>query len=105
MMAVDVNLHAWLETVPDTHPSVMIPYVQGTQSGTVQYQLNTIKQGQGGTSRISQSGNVQVHANQPTALSRFSISVGKNDQCHIELILVANGNPAGTYQFDCPYSQ
>lgn len=104
-MAADVNLQVWLETVPNTHPSVIIPYVQGPKSGTVQYQLNTIKQGHGGISRISQSGDAQMHANQPTALSRFSISVGKEDQCRIELILVANGDPAGTYRFDCPYSQ
>lgn len=105
MMAADVNLQVWLETVPDTHPSVIIPYVQAPTNGTLQYQLNTIKQGRSGSSRISQSGGVQIHANEPTALSRFSISVGKDDQCRIELILIANGDPAGTYNFDCPYSQ
>lgn len=102
MMAADVNLRVWLETVPDTHPSVVIPYVQSTESGQLQYQLRAIKQGRGGSSRIGQSGGVHVHANQPTALSRFSLSLGEHDQCRIELILVENGHPAGTYHFDCP---
>ncbi|HEU0231528.1 MAG TPA: curli-like amyloid fiber formation chaperone CsgH [Burkholderiaceae bacterium] len=102
MMAADINLQVWLETVPNTHPSVIIPYVRSKESGNLHYTLRAVKQGLGGSSRIAQSGGIQVLANQPVALSRFSLSVGKNDQCRIELILVENGNPAGTYHFDCP---
>lgn len=103
MMAADLDLRVWLETQPGTQPSVIIPYVQAAESGTLQYQLSTLKTGQGGTSRISQSGQVRMQANQPTALSRFSITFGRQDQCRIDLILVHNGDPAGTYHFDCPY--
>lgn len=103
MMSADANLQVWLDTVPGTNPSVIIPYVQGPKTTTLQYWLTTIKQGRSGSSRIAQGGDVQIHAHQPTALSRFSISLGKDDTCRIELILVAQGKVAGTYHFDCPY--
>jgi curli production protein len=102
MLAADVNLQVWLDTLPDTHPSVVIPYVQSPEEGIIQYQLRATKLGRSGHSTISQSGGMRLRANQPTALTRFSLSVGQQDQCKIELILFANGNPAGTYQFDCP---
>lgn len=102
MMAADVNLQVWLETVPNTHPSVVVPYVRSTGNGDLHYKLQAVKQGLGGSSTVGQSGNVALHANQPTALSRFSLSVGKNDQCRIELTLVENNRPAGTYHFECP---
>lgn len=102
MMAADLNLQVWLEKVPNTHPAVVVPYVKSTEEGTVQYQLNAIRQGQGGSSRVGQSGEVHVPANQAVALSSFSLSVGQDDQCRIELTLVSNGAPAGNYRFDCP---
>ncbi|WP_323018492.1 curli-like amyloid fiber formation chaperone CsgH [Castellaniella sp.] len=102
MLAADVNLQVWLDTLPGTHPSVIIPYVQSAEAGIVRYQLSATKQGSSGSSSIQQSGGVRLQANQPTALTRFSLSVGQQDQCKIELVLFANGNPAGAYQFDCP---
>lgn len=101
-MNANINLQVWLETVPDTHPSVVVPYVRSKQDGLVQYQLNVSKRGAGGMSNIGQSGKVRVYANQPAALSRFSLSIGKDDKCTIELVLVENQHPAGTYSFDCP---
>lgn len=105
MMAADTNLQVWLDTLPGTQPSVIIPYVQSHEDGTVQYQLSAIKQGLSGISTISQSGGVRLKANTPTALTRFSLSVGAQDQCKVELVLFANGNPAGTYKFACPRAQ
>lgn len=105
MMAADMNLQVWLDTVPGTQPSVVIPYVQSHENGTVQYQLTATNHGLGGSSTINQSGDARLKANTPTALTRFSLSVGEQDQCKIELVLFANGNPAGTYQFECPRAQ
>lgn len=102
MMAADMNLQAWLDTVPDARPGVVIPYVQSHENGIVRYQLVATKHGASGTSAINQSGDVMLKADTPTALTRFSLSVGAQDQCKIELVLFAHGNPAGTYQFDCP---
>jgi curli production protein len=105
MMAADTNLQVWLDTVPGTQPSVVIPYVQSHANGIVRYQLSATKQGLGGTSTINQSGDVRLRANTPTALTRFSLSVGKQDHCEIKLVLFANGNRAGSYQFECPQAQ
>lgn len=102
MMVADMNLQAWLGTAPDTRPGEIIPYVQSRQDGAVRYQLVATRRGTGGTSVINQSGDVLLKANTPTALTRFSLSVGEQDQCKIELLLFANGNAAGTYRFACP---
>lgn len=101
-MVADFNLQVWLETIPDTHPSVVIPYVKSDKNGKLDYALKAKKEGLGGSSQISQSGGVQVAANKATALSRFSISVNKEDQCQIELTFAENGKPVGSYRFDCP---
>lgn len=102
MMAADVNLQVWLETIPNTHPSVVVPYIKSQENGQFEYTLKAIKQGRSGSSSVGQSGDIIVNANQPTELSRFSLSLGKDDQCRIELILIKNGHPAGTYHFECP---
>lgn len=105
MITADANLQVWLDTIPGTRPSVVVPYVQSSANDTVRYRLSATRQGSSGSSTIQQSGDMQLRANTPTALTRFSLSAGKQDQCRIELILYANGKPAGTYQFECPRTQ
>lgn len=102
MAVADVNLQVWLDTVPGTHPAVVVPYVRSKEDGQIQYKLTVIKRGTGGSSNIGQSGQVQVVADRPAELSRFSINLGKHDECRIELMLIENNRPAGTYHFDCP---
>jgi curli production protein len=101
-MIADVNLRVWLETDANTRPGMVIPYVQSSENKRIQYQLYAIKQGPGGTSKVGQSGTVQVPAQKPTALSAISLNPGKNDACQIELILAEGGLPMGTYYFKCP---
>lgn len=102
MMVADMNLQAWLDVASGTQPGEIIPYVQSREDGAVRYQLVATRRGASGTSVINQSGDVRLKANTPTALTRFSLSVGEQDQCKIELLLFANGNAAGTYRFACP---
>jgi hypothetical protein len=102
MMAANVNLQVWLTTVPDTRPAVVIPYVRSPRDSRLRYRVNVSKRGPGGSSTIGQGGDVQARADQPTPLSQFSVDVGARDQCHIEITLLADGQPAGTYHFDCP---
>lgn len=102
MMPADLNLHVWLDTEPDTTPAVIIPYVESDRSHQLQYRVSTVKKGTSGTSRISQGGTVTVKAGQATALTRFSLSLGANDECHIDLVLIANGIQAGSWEFECP---
>lgn len=101
-MIADINLQVWLETDANTHPATLIPYVQTTKDATLQYQLYAIKTGRSGTSRVGQSGTVNVPASQPTALSKLSLSTTKSDACQIEVILTRSGVKLGTYHFDCP---
>ena len=102
MMAMDAGPQVWLDTVPGTRPGIIIPYVRSPEDGTLRYQLSAVRQGRSGTSSLQQSGSVPLRADTPTALTRFSLSVGERDQCRIELVLYANGHPAGTYTFACP---
>jgi curli production protein len=102
MMTADVNLQAWIETAPDTSPAMVTPFVRSPADGMLHYQIKVVKRGPAGSSSIGQSGDVAVHADQPTALSRFSLSVGAHDECTIELILVTGSRTSHTYHFDCP---
>jgi len=102
MMAMDTALQVWLDTVPGPHAREIVPYVRSPEDGTLRYQLNAVRHGDSGTATVQQSGTVPLRAGKPTALTRFSLSVGAQDQCRIELVLFANGLSAGTYQFACP---
>lgn len=102
MVAADVNLQVWLDTVPGTHPAMVVPYVKSQTDSQIQYRLTVVKRGLGGSSNIGQSGQVQAQAGRPTELSRFSLNLGAHDECQIELILISNNQPAGTYRFECP---
>ncbi|HEX7387130.1 MAG TPA: curli-like amyloid fiber formation chaperone CsgH [Castellaniella sp.] len=102
MVAADINLQVWLETVPDTHPAVVVPTVVSKVDETLRYQVKVAQAGAGGSSSVSQGGSATVRAGQPTALSRFSLNVGAHDRCTIQLIIAANGHTIGTYQFECP---
>lgn len=101
-MVADMNLQVWLSTVPDAPPGLIATYVQSPEEKNLRYRLDVIKQGLSGSSTISQGGAVHVQANAPTALTRFSLSVGKNDSCRIELTLLADGVKSGVYTFECP---
>lgn len=105
MLAANVNLQVWLDTVPGTHPAVIIPYVRSPQDSIVQYRLTVVRRGPGGSSAIGQSGEVQAAADHATALSRFSLNVGAQDECRIEITIIAGDHATGshgTYRFDCP---
>lgn len=100
--AANINLEAWLDTVAGTSPSEVISYVKSSVDGDVHYVLNVKKSGPSGTSNIDQSGNVQVRAGEPAALSRFSVNAGPSDACHIDLTVSVDRQAASTYHFKCP---
>lgn len=102
MMAMDMNLQVWLETLPHARPPIVVPHVQGSFDGPLHYELSAIRRGAEGTSQVRQSGDVQMRVGQPATLSQFSISAVPADDCRIDLTLYAQGQVAGRYQFDCP---
>ena len=101
-MAADINLQAWLETDSATHPPIVTPYVQSAQSQRIHYKILVVRKGRGGTSQIGQGGSVTAQAGLATALSQFSISVGRDDECRIELMLITDDVTDSSYRFECP---
>ncbi|MDY0308457.1 MAG: curli-like amyloid fiber formation chaperone CsgH [Castellaniella sp.] len=101
MMAADLNLRVWLGSGADAQAGMIVPYVQSPAHRIIDYRIRVIKQGPSGTSRIAQSGSVDLPAGRPTALTRFSISIGAHDQCQVELLIFSQGIQAGTYRFAC----
>jgi hypothetical protein len=101
-MVADINLQAWMETNAAMHPPMVTPYLRSAESQHIHYKLQVIKMGRGGTSNVGQSGSVSAQAGAPTALSQFSISVGPQDKCRIELTLTPDGAASIRYHFDCP---
>ncbi len=104
MMAADLNLQVWLDSGTGAQAGMIVPYVQSPEHRMIDYRIQAVRQGPSGTSRIMQSGSVDLPADQPTALTRFSMSIGSRDQCQIELLILSQGVQAGTYRFACPRS-
>ncbi len=101
-MIADTNLQVWLDTQAQLGQTVLIPYVKSVKDVQVDYKMSVIKTGKSGNSRIDQGGKVHANAAEPTALSRMSINLQKEDECHIELKLHNGNEELGTYNFDCP---
>ncbi|MCI2808748.1 curli-like amyloid fiber formation chaperone CsgH [Eoetvoesiella caeni] len=102
MMAADLNLQVWLETGSNTHPNVIIPYVQTPESRTLQYSLHTVKSGKQGRTEMRQAGTVTAQANVATPLVRMSITRQSQDSCHIEIVISDGQVLKKTYSFECP---
>lgn len=100
-MAADINLQAWLEMDTAAHPPIVTPYVQSAQSLRIDYKILVIRRGRGGSAQVGQGGSVVTRAGQASALSQFSISVGRDDECRIELTLITS-RADSRYQFECP---
>ncbi len=101
-MATDINLRVWLETDATRHPPIVTPYVQSAESQRIHYKLEAVGKGHGGTFQFGQNGSIVTQAGQPTALSQFSITVGHDAKCQIEIILINARAVSSHYHFDCP---
>lgn len=101
-MAADIDLQAWLEKDSISHPPIVTPYVQSTESRRFDYKVIVISQGRGARAQLSQNGSVLAQAGQATALPPFSISVDSNEKCRVELVLITEHDAAKNYYFDCP---
>ena len=101
-MNADADIQVWLETAARTNPEIIVPYVQATGNKILQYSVRTVREGAHGRSDMAQSGAVTVQANVATPLVRMSVTRGKQDYCHIEIV-ISEGHAAGRdYHFECP---
>jgi len=105
-MNADSDIQVWLETIARTQPSVIVPYVQSTESGSLRYKVRTIRQSTQGRSEIAQGGTVTLVADTPVALGRMAISRSPGDACQVELTIQKEGDAGADaskrYQFSCP---
>ena len=100
-MIGDFDLKVWLDTMDNTRPMV-VPYVQSDLSQSMRYSVQVLQEGRSGTSKIAQSGNIELQSDVPAALSRFSVNRQPDSECRIEVILTDRNNQERRYVFECP---
>lgn len=101
-MVTDADINVWLDMVERVNPPVVVPFVQSSEGGSVNYRVRVIKQGQTGRSVIGQSGAVSLQPSVPAALSRISLNSQGGSRCDIEIILTRNDMKTLHYHFECP---
>lgn len=102
MLADSPDIQVWLDSQPNAAQTIVTPYVRSTRDMQLNYRMSVVRFGKGGTSRISQGGNVKTDADTATALSHISFGNHVQDECTIELTLLEGEVRIGDYRFDCP---
>ena len=106
-MSADVDMQVWLETVENTQPRIVAPYVQSAVNRPLRYQVLTVSEGPQGRTVISQGSTITLAADQPTSLGTLSVSQTPDSQCNITITIYKNhmqtsdGN--NEYEFLCPH--
>lgn len=100
-MVADTDLQVWLDSRAVAAQVVMIPYVRSARDTQIIYSMNVIQNKGGNTARISQKGKVSAAAAADTALTRVALSMQKEGECRVELVVSEEGKDAATYHFDC----
>ena len=67
------------------------PRVLGPAGASVRYEIRTTREGQGGTSNSSQSGDAQLGSDGAARLAMTSVSVSAQDHYSIHVRLLQNG--------------
>ncbi|NGM87954.1 hypothetical protein G5B35_11620 [Parapusillimonas sp. SGNA-6] len=101
-MNADADIQVWLETLSQTQPGVVVPYVMSAEQKRLRYQIRAVKSGKSGNSMLGQGGTVTLAPEVPTALSRLAISHASGDTCRIDVMLTESGKQDRNYQFACP---
>jgi hypothetical protein len=101
-MIADVQMQVWLDTVPESVPAVVVPYVRTDRDARLAWRIRLVKAGPSGSSTILQSGAVDAPAGTPRALSKVSVGSQPGDACRIDIELREGANQRGAFSFDCP---
>jgi Thin aggregative fimbriae synthesis protein len=70
---------------------VVEPQIHGTAGATLRYEIRTTREGSGGKSTSSQSGNVRIGEQGSARLARTSISVSPRDRYRVEVKVFEGG--------------
>jgi|SRR5690606_6266240 len=100
-MTGDFDLKVWLDTM-ENRPAMVVPYVQSEQAQAMRYSVQVLQEGERGTTKIAQSGSVELQADVPAALSRFSVNRQPDSDCRIEVTLTDSNKHERRYVFECP---
>jgi|TARA_R100000455_G_C6188461_1_gene63608 hypothetical protein len=100
-MDTDLNFEVWLKTYDQTPPAIIVPYLKSNKSQVLHYQVDAKNIGASGTSRTSQSGYMNVIANQPQALTRLVISRSDTQHCNLEIVIKNATGKQEIFRFDC----
>ena len=101
-MNVDTNIQVWLETVAQTPPGIIVPYVRTVKDETLRYQVRAVRTGPSGRSTLTQGGTIQTRGGIAAALGRMSVSRQPNDDCNIDVVLSEDNAGDRNYHFACP---
>ena len=100
-MVADADIQVWLDTQAIAGQMIVVPYVRSARDMQVNFRMDVIQQGGGGSSRISQQGLTSAIAATPTMLARVTLGMQKDGECRVELSLHEGEKKVGTYQFSC----
>jgi Thin aggregative fimbriae synthesis protein len=67
------------------------PRVQGPAGASVRYEISTSREGRGGSSKSSQSGDAQLGSDGAARLARTSVNVSPQDRYFIQVRLLERG--------------
>lgn len=105
-MNADADMQVWLETVGNTQPRVVVPYVQSAVNRPLRYQVLTVSDGPQGRTVISQGSTIMLAADQPTSLGTLSVRQTPDSQCNITITIYTNHKQASDgnekHEFLCP---
>ncbi|MCQ9616452.1 hypothetical protein L1889_06805 [Paenalcaligenes niemegkensis] len=101
-MNTDVDLQVWLAAAGTLKPGIVIPYVQSPTNTKLRYELTTTQSSAAGTSTIRQGGDIQLHANEPRAITEMTIHSTDDASCNIQLVFENTEGKEMLYTFSCP---
>lgn len=100
---IPVDIDVWLDTERVARQVRVIPYVRTAEEMRVDYRIELVRDGGGGSTRIAQSGAVTSSPAKPAAMGQMSVDAHPaNGKCHISISLTSKGESLGEYNFDCP---
>ncbi len=83
--AQDGGYRAWIELQTEGRTLVVKPHCQAGEDAAIRYRLKSMKSGQSGTSRSTQSGSLSLKAHEASMLAELHLGVSAHDHYVLEL--------------------
>jgi hypothetical protein len=89
-MVTDVDLQVWLATQNIGGQAAAVLYLRSAKDMHLNYHMDVIWRGMGGSTRARQVGNVDAFANNAVALAHVTLDVRCDDDCLLINAIEAN---------------